>query len=261
MPAGVLVDDCPCCRERLRIPTDAFRGRAVNCPECEQRLEVDGDSLSWPDAPQPAMAWQPWVGGFASASLVTLGLLPAIAGTNSHTVSQSITPKRVRPLVVGLDHEVRRPAFAPIIEVPREQRPLEVPMIGVGDAPPEIVAAAPTPAAVPVIEPDPREITPIDVPMAVDRVHLTRLRLARLIGRLRHPRAVSVELMLDEIEELAGVAIERSRVEAQLAGRRVRLSLDEVTIDELLTATIRKAELDWSIRWDGVVVLTAAVPL
>ena len=65
MVPAMIIDDCGCCGERLRVPADPHATPEVVCPGCDATLIADGNSLRWPDQPTPKLEWQPWAGAAA----------------------------------------------------------------------------------------------------------------------------------------------------------------------------------------------------
>ena len=262
MPNGVVIDDCPACGERLRLASDAFRGRCVDCPRCATPLAHDDGTLSRAVEPSASFDWHPLAGGAAAFGLGLAGLMPAAAHSDSVAVAV-VAPQPRAPIVV-VEWDEPQPVLVPQPAAPAvppgDSLPIVVPMMGVGDAPRIVQELLPRPDAPVVAErleaivPD----RPIAVPIAIDRRAETHARLDAPIRRMRQPRAVSLDRFLWELSALSGARIDRTAVASRIEGERVRISADEVTVAELLQKTLDVVGLGYRVRWDGVVVVYEA---
>ena len=254
MSLGALVDACPCCTERLRVPLRSHAEQRLDCPQCGESLLVDAERLHWPDAPSPPLVWQPILGGLTASACVVAAMVPTAAACRTTPLPERSV--EVRPLgLVALEPVRQRPVDVPMPEPDRNRLPIEVPLAGVGEgtsSPP--MAPPPRPRAAFVA---PADLEPLLVPVAADRFAETEQKLAIFVRGVHQPKAIPLAALLGEIAEMADVTIDSDAAAHRIDGLSVRVSGDNLTLGDLLTKSLAPASLTWTIRWDGAVAIAA----
>lgn len=293
MPITKATYRCPACREGVRFALREYVGREIECPACHVSLKVNPDGFEQVDEDasdsHPVGAVSPpksGLGEVARAAAIGIALVLVIVVAvqmklpepvairsggdplterNAPEPSVASTQKAIEePLDSSSDESGWEPVVAdesktvakvdqPSVDLlppPLKERPA---VVGRSDrSEPAADLLNERPIVVQLATWDP-EAVPLVVPVEGALAQRTEDRLSMRLSRFETSRPTAVIRLLQTLADAAGVAIElpvRGLVD------ETSLAVSEATIATLLDELLDAYGADWSIRDDGVVVVS-----